>query len=103
MARIRNILSEMFGKKNIDRAKDNQTTPDLWNSVVENVFSQTNGAAKHLKIISLSNNILTIEVDHTGWVQILQAQKNKILDLIQEDFTETVVEDIEVVLSKPTK
>jgi hypothetical protein len=100
MARIRNILLEMFGKKNIDGVHKDKTISDVWGCILEKAFSQTIGAANHLKVIGLSGNVLTIEADHTGWIQILQAQKNKILDIVREDFTGVLVEDVKVVLRK---
>jgi hypothetical protein len=90
----------MFGKENINTMKKNKSIFESWNDILEKTLLTMNGAENHSRIINLSNEILTIEADHTGWIQILQTQKNKILEIIHQNFQELTVEEIEVVLGK---
>jgi predicted nucleic acid-binding Zn ribbon protein len=100
MAKISSVLSKMFGKENIYAAKKNKSIFDSWDYILEKTFLTMNGAENHSRVVNFSNGILTIEADHTGWIQIIQTEKNKILGIINQNFQELRVEEIEVGLAK---
>lgn len=43
-------------------------------------------AAPHSRIADLENHVVTVEVDHPGWIQLLQFRQARLLTEIQERF-----------------
>ncbi len=43
-------------------------------------------AAPHSRIADLENHVVTVEVDHPGWIQLLQFRQARLLAEIQERF-----------------
>jgi len=112
MKTIGEILRSVIGERNLELYKEHKTLFDSWQDIVEKSFleeiiggelqkNQKKAAlktAKHSRIVGLSNNILVVEADHTGWIQILKSKHNIILSLVQRDFSKTPVQKINFVL-----
>jgi len=57
-------------------------------------------AADHSRIRELEHNVLVIEAEHPGWVQILQTKQNQLLKLVQVKFPELGIQGISFCLSR---
>lgn len=68
-----------------------------WNQILT-TLSVKNPACKnligHTKIIDCKNGMLLIEVDHPGWIQILQMQQKSILNEINKKFEKKTITGI---------
>lgn len=75
------MIMNVFG--NIERQEIEQSNKILktWRIVIESINNQN--AAKlsaHSRIIDLKNEILLVEVDHPGWIQLMQIYQKYILN-----------------------
>lgn len=52
--------------------------------------------AAHSEIISIKNNIMLIETDHTGWMQQILWEKKNILKKLKKNAPELQIKNIEI-------
>ena len=57
-------------------------------------------AADHSRIKELEHNVLVIEAEHPGWVQILQTKQSQLLKYVQLKFSELDIQGISFCLSR---
>jgi predicted nucleic acid-binding Zn ribbon protein len=59
--------------------------------------------AAHSRVNDVKRGVVVIEVDHPGWLQILQLKKEKILQTMQRNYPELGIENIRIFVgnSKP--
>ncbi|MDR2793443.1 MAG: DUF721 domain-containing protein [Treponema sp.] len=57
-------------------------------------------AVDHAKIVELERNIVFIEADHPGWIQILQTKQQELLESFRQRFPELTISGISFRLSK---
>jgi len=113
MKAIGEILRAVIGERSLALYEEHRTLFNSWQDIVRQSFEEDFGAgsgllknqrraalktAKHSRVIGLSGNILVVEADHTGWIQILKSKHNVILSLVQRDFGRTPVRKINFVL-----
>ncbi len=56
--------------------------------------------ANHSSLSDIKNGILYIDVDHPGWIQLIQIKKRYILGKIRSMFPELEVRDLRIFLRK---
>ncbi len=56
--------------------------------------------ANHSSLSDIKNGILYIDVDHPGWIQLIQIKKKYILRKIKSMFPELEVKDLRIFLRK---
>lgn len=56
--------------------------------------------ANHSELIDIKNKILFINVDHPGWIQLIQIKKKEIKRRIKSVFPELEIQDIRIFLGK---
>ncbi|MDX9800117.1 MAG: DUF721 domain-containing protein [Spirochaetia bacterium] len=93
MKRAGELLKEFFDNLKI-REKEGETIFTAWEKIA--------GAdiASHSRIKDYKKNILTIEADHPGWIQLINLKKNQIIQKINENFPDKEIDEIMVVLRK---
>ncbi|MDR0374910.1 MAG: DUF721 domain-containing protein [Treponema sp.] len=57
-------------------------------------------AVDHAQIVELERNIVLIEADHPGWIQILQTKQHEILESFRRRFPELTINGISFRLSR---
>jgi hypothetical protein len=57
-------------------------------------------AADHSRIRELERNVLLVEADHPGWIQILQTKSHKLLADLQSRFPDLALTGISIRLSR---
>jgi predicted nucleic acid-binding Zn ribbon protein len=104
MKRIGELLTEYFGKENMNIANNYQDIFNSWSDIIKKTLNKKNqNAAGHSKILKIQDNILFIEVDHSGWTQILQSNQDTILNILHQDFSNLKIENISFMLKKDGK
>lgn len=58
--------------------------------------------AAHSRILELEKNVLIVEADHPGWIQLIQMRRKEILDAINKAFPSLAVSVISIRLQKST-
>ena len=56
--------------------------------------------AEHSKVIDIKKEIVFVETDHPGWLQIINFKKEHILNKINEKFPEKEAREIKVILKR---
>jgi predicted nucleic acid-binding Zn ribbon protein len=98
LPRISELLKQYLGEANIELARKRRGIFYSWYEIIEAAFEKKETAelcAEHTHISGITNGTLSIKADHTGWIQILQAQKESILDVIKQKFPEVTINEIE--------
>ncbi|MDR0707870.1 MAG: DUF721 domain-containing protein [Treponema sp.] len=57
-------------------------------------------AVDHAQIVELERNIVLIEADHPGWIQILQTKQHELLESFQRRFPELTINGVSFRLSR---
>jgi predicted nucleic acid-binding Zn ribbon protein len=96
MKRAGDLLKEFF---------DNIKIKDTGTDTIFTSWEKIAGTdiASHSRIKDYKKNILTIEADHPGWIQIINLKKNQIIQRISEKFPDKEIDEIMVVLRKTKK
>ena len=99
MKTVGDILSSFLGEGFAKKAHGYSNLFDSWEDI-----TNKNGiaaASTHSRIKELVKGIITIEMDHPGWKQILQTKQSKILNDFRIRFPEMDISGISLVLGKP--
>jgi hypothetical protein len=104
MAKIGEILSQIMSDTFFNKAAEFSKLFLAWEK-----YTKSNGIAAaidHSKIVDLKstssnvkNNLLIVEADHPGWIQILQTKESKLLSDIQKEFSNLNISGIVFKLS----
>jgi hypothetical protein len=115
MPKIGELLLSIFGENNLKIAQEKTSVYNSWQCILEDVFSDQDDRAffsaekekakgrkiaEHSRIVDFSNGILTIEVDHSGWIQILKSKYDKIINVIRKNFQENSLKEINFLLRR---
>jgi hypothetical protein len=96
MKKAGDILSALFDENFVKKAHGYSKLFDCWEDI-----TAKNGiaaAAAHSRIKELDRGILSIEMDHPGWKQILQTKQTKILNDFRIRFPEMDISGISLIL-----
>lgn len=89
--------------KNIEDEKiqEGNKISSVWNKIVSSIKSNSiNGGnigkkmADHSRIYDLKNNVLIVEADHSGWIQMLGSYKKYILKGLEMNVPELKIQNI---------
>ena len=88
MEKAGDILKLFLDKKQLDAARSYSSFFRSWENIVgENI-------AAHSEVKDIRNHTVLIEVDHPGWIQIIQINYKRILKGIQTRYPELNVKKI---------
>ncbi|MGI5172684.1 DUF721 domain-containing protein [Treponema sp. OMZ 840] len=74
-----------------------------WNTVLQKIPNDGEKLAAHSRIIDLKNDILFLETDHSGWIQLFGLYKKRILAALKKEFPELTVNGFSFSLKKTEK
>jgi hypothetical protein len=90
MKTIGDTLALVLDNGVMDKAENQSNLRIEWNAIVEKVFAgkdiNLKRAASHSRIVSIKNDVIFIETDHQGWIQILQTVQKKIISIINKNY-----------------
>ncbi len=96
MKRAGDLLKDFFDNLGIKKG-EGETVFSAWPDIAGKEISS------HSRISDIKKELVTIEADHPGWVQIIDFKKAQILKKINEKFPEKNIQEIRVILKKPSK
>ena len=96
MKKARDILFDVLGGIHLE-GETFVSFFDSWEKIAGTDISY------HSHLSDLKNGILYIEVDHPGWIQLIQLKKREILKKTRSMFPQLKIEDIRIFLVKHKK
>lgn len=85
--RFSQIVNEIFPNLRISDMENSVRMLDTWKTILSSINSRhcnTVNMADHSRVVDLKNGVLLVEVDHPGWIQMIQLHKKRILYLIHQ-------------------
>lgn len=83
------VIVDVFDSVKIKNTRESINIYDEWKNILKEI-SINNNDEKFLsccsRVIDLKNGILFIEVDHSGWIEILNIYKRHILEELKKKF-----------------
>ncbi len=58
-----------------------------WHKILKSIPKDGERLASHTSIKEIKNGCMYIETDHSGWIQLLQLHKRKILYALKKEFS----------------
>ena len=98
MKKAGELLSVFFTKETLDEAEGYTKLFRSWEEVVNDLHIQS--AGDYSRIVRFERNILLIEADHPGWIQILQSKQRDLLLEFQSRFPDFSIKEISFRLSR---
>jgi hypothetical protein len=98
MRKVGDLLSLIIDEKMIHKAQGYSTLFASWTRLTKKYGIAA--AADHSRIRELDRNILLVEADHPGWIQILQTKEHKLLAELQGQFPDLGIAGISFRLSR---
>jgi hypothetical protein len=86
------LFNEKFDPRFLEKARTTAGLFNSWTLVTEEAGIAS--AASHSRISELERNILLIDAEHPGWVQILQTSQTRLLKAIQRRYPELEIHGI---------
>ncbi len=74
------MITKIFSNVEAGSLEKGNQIINTWRKTVESVKPDGNKLAAHSKIIDLKNEILLIETDHPGWIQLFKMHEKYILN-----------------------
>jgi len=99
MKRVGDLISAVFDEKFLEKTKGYSAFFSCWEDLM--VKNGIAAAAGHSWIKSVEKGLVWIEVDHSGWKQILQTKESKLLYDFRYRFPDMGISGISIVLCKP--
>jgi hypothetical protein len=98
MKRAGDLLSIFFDEYTGRNARSISKVFTSWAAVARE--QRIPAAVDHTQIVELERNIVLIEADHPGWIQILQTKQQEILESFRRRFPELTINGVSFRLSK---
>jgi hypothetical protein len=127
MKQLGDVLKTIISKNILEAAQEHNRLYNSWNTIVEEAFTNkryiskninnsnvlnadiyisneyrelinARVAADHSSVKYVKNNVLYIETDHQGWIQILQTKQHNIMQIVNKRFPELHINGIAFVL-----
>jgi hypothetical protein len=76
----------------------NQYNGDSYGEIQERNRINAQRAAGHSRMAYIKNNVLFVETDHQGWIQILQTAQKKIVEIINREYSNLSIRSIAFLL-----
>ncbi len=77
ISRASELVDQWFNYTGINKGERNLV--NVWKEIVESIYNSGPQLAAHSRVMDLKNGCLVVEVDHSGWIQLLQMNKAYIL------------------------
>jgi hypothetical protein len=97
--RAGDLLSSLLGEAELKKAKGYSQLFSSWAGITAKCGLAAAGA--HSKIGNVERNIVQIEADHPGWVQLLQTKQMELLDALRPMLPDMELRGISFRLGKP--
>jgi hypothetical protein len=97
MTKMGDMLSLLIDEKLLKKTKAYSSLSSAWAKITEE--NEIGMAAVHSRIRELDRNILLIEADHSGWLQIFQTRQHRLLEDIRRQFPDLAIHGISFRLS----
>ncbi len=96
---LRNVVNKVVSGINLENSQRAFTVLDGWKKVLLRIKSNTNPnegqkLTEHTRVVDLKNGILIVEVDHPGWMSLLQLHKNYILKGLNLDMPDLKIKNL---------
>jgi predicted nucleic acid-binding Zn ribbon protein len=75
-------------------SKRSETIYSCWNEIAGKEI------ADYSRVVDIKKEVIYVETDHPGWIQIINLKKDHILKKIKEKFPEKEIREIKVILKK---
>jgi hypothetical protein len=92
------LLSVIIDEKMLGKAKEYSRLFDAWAELTGKYGIAA--AADHSRINDIRRNVIFVEADHPGWIQILQTREHRLLEDLQAAFPELGISGIAFKLQK---
>ena len=88
MKKAGDLLAAIFDKETLQKAEQmgELFSPTIWSELL-NSCGLSQGLS-HSRIADLEKNVLSIEADHPGWIQLLQTKQRELLNAARRRFPE---------------
>ncbi len=96
------ILNRIFSNIDRDQLEQSNSVVRGWESIISKIYDYGPKLAAHSRVIDLKNENLLIEVDHSGWIQILQLNKKFILKGLHDLYPELKIRNLSFKLKGQT-
>ncbi|GAB1482302.1 hypothetical protein MASR2M78_11170 [Treponema sp.] len=96
MKKAGDLLNAFFDEQTLTKAGAYSELFSAWRSLVNERI------AAHSKIVELERDILIVEADHPGWIQVLQFKQADILKAAQKRFPDLSIHGISLRLARST-
>jgi hypothetical protein len=97
MKKAGELLSQFFDRQTIAKVQRYAAFCEAWPDIASAYAIAA--AGDHAKIVRFERQVLCIETDHPGWIQILQTKQRELLHEFQRRFPETLISGISFRLS----
>ena len=74
------MLLNTFNTLERENFEKNNQIFQVWKKIVTSIKNDGQKIYEHSNIVDLKNNVLLIEADHSGWIQMLQLNSHYILN-----------------------
>jgi predicted nucleic acid-binding Zn ribbon protein len=98
MRKVGELLSAFFDEKMMAQAQGYSKLFLSWARLTKKYGIAA--AADHSRIRELDRNVLIVEADHPGWIQILQTKEHKLLEELRSQFPDLDINGISFRLSR---
>ncbi|MDR1215541.1 MAG: DUF721 domain-containing protein [Treponema sp.] len=98
MVRAGELLSVLFDERLAEKVRNMTKLFASWKTIT--IEERIASAFDHSHIAEFERNVLLIEADHPGWIQILQTKQQRLLDNFQRRFPSMGVRGISFRLSR---
>ena len=99
MKKIGEVLSSLFDEGFLQKAESYSEFFSCWKDITEK--NGIASAADHSWIKNIERGLVWIQVDHSGWKQILQTKESKLLSDFCRRFPDMQISGISFSLCKP--
>ncbi|RKX92585.1 MAG: hypothetical protein DRP59_05095 [Spirochaetes bacterium] len=96
MKKARDVLIDVLGGIHLE-GEMYVSFFNSWNKIAGTDISN------HSRLTDIKNGILYMEVDHPGWIQLIQLRKREILKKTKSMFPQLEIRDIRIFLEKHKK
>ncbi|MDR1319734.1 MAG: DUF721 domain-containing protein [Treponema sp.] len=98
MTRVGDLLGLILDEKIMNKAHEYSGLMKTWEALTKK--HGIAAAAAHSRVVDLCKNVLFVDADHPGWIQILQTKEHKLLGDFQAAFPDLGISGIAFKLSK---
>ncbi len=98
MKKAGDLLSAIIDEKTLGKAREYSRLFSTWEHL--NTKHGIPAAASHSSIQDIRHGVLIVEVDHPGWIQILQTKEQQLLSELRQSFPDLGIIGIAFKLSK---